>query len=176
MYEWSPQRAINSYCTGLERKERCFMFQSHTRWDCCRLHNTGDRTRNTWRFLKWQCAEKYPAPFSSLMRIKLNWLMLMKSCLHFLQKSAGIVNSHPLLSYMKDVVGGRFDATQAFVGELSQFNMWDRVLRPVDIMGLANCSAYMPGNVVPWIDANVEVFGGASKAALEICEDRAFDS
>lgn len=76
----------------------------------------------------------------------------------------------------KDIVGGRFDATQAFVGELSQFNMWDRVLRPVDIMGLANCSAYMPGNVVPWVDANVEVFGGANKAALEICEDRAFDS
>lgn len=76
----------------------------------------------------------------------------------------------------KDIVGGRFDATQAFVGELSQFNMWDRVLRPVDIMGLANCSAYMPGNVVPWVDGNVEVFGGASKAALEICEDRAFDS
>lgn len=76
----------------------------------------------------------------------------------------------------KDIVGGRFDATQAFVGELSQFNMWDRVLRPMDIVGLANCSAYMPGNVVPWIDANVEVFGGATKAPLEICEDRAFDS
>lgn len=54
--------------------------------------------------------------------------------------------------------------------------MWDRVLRPMDISGMANCSAYMPGNVVPWIDANVEVFGGATKAALEICEDRLFDS
>uniref|UniRef100_A0A3B4TXS9 Neuronal pentraxin 2a n=1 Tax=Seriola dumerili TaxID=41447 RepID=A0A3B4TXS9_SERDU len=87
-------------------------------------------------------------------------------------KPGGVI----ILGQEQDVVGGRFDATQAFVGELSQFNMWDRVLRPVDIMGLANCSAYMPGNVVPWIDANVEVFGGASKAALEICEDRAFDS
>ena len=62
------------------------------------------------------------------------------------------------------------------MGELSQFNMWDRVLRPVDIMGMANCSSYMPGNVVPWMDANVEVLGGATKAALEICEDRVFDS
>uniref|UniRef100_A0A3B5AE64 Neuronal pentraxin 2 n=1 Tax=Stegastes partitus TaxID=144197 RepID=A0A3B5AE64_9TELE len=87
-------------------------------------------------------------------------------------KPGGVI----ILGQEQDIVGGRFDATQAFVGELSQFNMWDRVLRPVDIMGLANCSAYMPGNVVPWIDANVEVFGGASKAALEICEDRAFDS
>uniref|UniRef100_H3D326 Neuronal pentraxin 2a n=1 Tax=Tetraodon nigroviridis TaxID=99883 RepID=H3D326_TETNG len=84
-------------------------------------------------------------------------------------KPGGVI----ILGQEQDIVGGRFDATQAFVGELSQFNMWDRVLRPVDIMGLANCSAYMPGNVVPWVDANVEVFGGASKAALEICEDRA---
>ncbi|XP_075880264.1 neuronal pentraxin-2-like [Nelusetta ayraudi] len=87
-------------------------------------------------------------------------------------KPGGVI----ILGQEQDIVGGRFDATQAFVGELSQFNMWDRVLRPVDIMGLANCSAYMPGNVVPWVDGNVEVFGGASKAALEICEDRAFDS
>ncbi|KAJ3600364.1 hypothetical protein NHX12_031349 [Muraenolepis orangiensis] len=57
-----------------------------------------------------------------------------------------------------------------------QFNMWDRVLRPADIIGMANCSAYMPGNVIPWVDANVEVMGGATKAPLEICEDRAFDS
>ncbi|KAG7267610.1 hypothetical protein CRUP_027813 [Coryphaenoides rupestris] len=45
---------------------------------------------------------------------------------------------------------------QAFVGEMSQFNMWDRVLRSADIIGMANCSAYMPGNVIPWVDANVE--------------------
>lgn len=108
------------------------------------------------------------------MKIKQNWFIFIKSCLHFRQKSTSL--TFIFCSYIKDVVGGRFDATQAFVGELSQFNMWDRVLRPVDIVGLANCSAYMPGNVVPWIDANVEVFGGASKTALEICEDRAFDS
>ncbi|KAG7334951.1 hypothetical protein KOW79_001547 [Hemibagrus wyckioides] len=87
-------------------------------------------------------------------------------------KPGGVI----ILGQEQDIVGGRFDATQAFVGELSHFNMWDRVLRPTDISGMANCSAYMPGNVVPWIDANVEVFGGATKAALEICEDRLFDS
>ncbi|KAL0198515.1 hypothetical protein M9458_007055, partial [Cirrhinus mrigala] len=52
--------------------------------------------------------------------------------------------THPMFS---DI----FDATQAFVGELSHFNMWDRVLRPIDISAMANCSAYMPGNVVPYL-------------------------
>ncbi|XP_015458763.2 neuronal pentraxin-2a isoform X2 [Astyanax mexicanus] len=87
-------------------------------------------------------------------------------------KPGGVI----ILGQEQDIVGGRFDATQAFVGELSHFNMWDRVLRPIDISGMANCSAYMPGNVVPWVDGNIEVFGGATKAALEICEDRLFDS
>ncbi|KAI1883957.1 hypothetical protein AGOR_G00221430 [Albula goreensis] len=81
-----------------------------------------------------------------------------------------------ILGQEQDIVGGRFDATQAFVGELSQFNMWDRVLRAADIEAMANCSSYMPGNVVPWIDSNVEVFGGATKWALEMCEDRLYDS
>ncbi|XP_056325830.1 neuronal pentraxin-2b isoform X2 [Danio aesculapii] len=81
-----------------------------------------------------------------------------------------------ILGQEQDVVGGRFDATQAFVGELSHFNIWDRVLRSTDIITMANCSSYMPGNVVSWTDSNIEVFGGASKGPLELCEDRLFDN
>ncbi|XP_015215559.1 neuronal pentraxin-2a isoform X1 [Lepisosteus oculatus] len=87
-------------------------------------------------------------------------------------KPGGVI----ILGQEQDTVGGRFDATQAFVGELSQFNMWDRVLRPLDIVSMANCSSYMPGNIIPWVDNIVEVFGGATKWALEMCEDRLFDS
>lgn len=76
----------------------------------------------------------------------------------------------------QDVVGGRFDATQAFVGELSHFNIWDRVLRSTDIIAMSNCSSYISGNVVAWTDSNIEVFGGASMLPLELCEDRLFDN
>ncbi|XP_048089600.1 neuronal pentraxin-2b isoform X1 [Alosa alosa] len=76
----------------------------------------------------------------------------------------------------QDIVGGRFDATQAFVGELSHFNIWDRVLRPQDVLGMANCTSYMPGNMVAWVDSDVEVFGGATKSPAELCEDRLFSS
>ena len=76
----------------------------------------------------------------------------------------------------QDIVGGRFDATQAFVGELSHFNIWDRILRPQDVLGMANCTNYMPGNVVAWADNDVEVFGGATKSPAEQCEDRLFSS
>ncbi|XP_053550382.1 neuronal pentraxin-2 [Bombina bombina] len=77
-----------------------------------------------------------------------------------------------ILGQEQDTVGGRFDATQAFVGELSQFNIWDRVLKAEDIVNIANCSANMPGNVIPWVDNNVDVFGGATKLPLEPCEER----
>ncbi|XP_056153555.1 neuronal pentraxin-2b [Lampris incognitus] len=84
-------------------------------------------------------------------------------------KPGGII----ILGQEQDVVGGRFDAGQAFVGELSQVNIWDRFLKPSEIQTMANCSAYIPGNVVSWLSSNVEVFGrGAFKRPLEVCQDR----
>lgn len=77
------------------------------------------------------------------------------------------------LLLLQDVVGGRFDAGQAFVGELSQVNIWDRVLKPVEIQSMANCSSYIPGNVISWLASNVEVFGrGAFKRPMETCQER----
>ncbi|XP_019938574.2 neuronal pentraxin-2-like isoform X1 [Paralichthys olivaceus] len=84
-------------------------------------------------------------------------------------KPGGVI----ILGQEQDVVGGRFDAGQAFVGELSQVNIWDRVLKPVEIQSMANCSSYIPGNVISWLASNVEVFGrGAFKRPLEVCQER----
>ncbi|CAN9508600.1 unnamed protein product [Ophioblennius macclurei] len=84
-------------------------------------------------------------------------------------KPGGVI----ILGQEQDVVGGRFDAGQAFVGELSQVNIWDRVLKPVEIQSMANCSSYMPGNIISWLASNVEVFGrGAFKRPLEMCQER----
>lgn len=74
---------------------------------------------------------------------------------------------------LQDVVGGHFDAGQAFVGELTQVNIWDRVLKAAEVQSMANCSTYLPGNVISWLASNVEVFGrGAFKRPLEMCQDR----
>ncbi|KPP56439.1 hypothetical protein Z043_125941, partial [Scleropages formosus] len=78
-----------------------------------------------------------------------------------------------VLGQEQDAMGGRFDASQALVGELSQFNLWDRVLSPAEIAGLADCSAAFLGNVVPWTDRGVGVFGGAAKESPEACREPA---
>ncbi|XP_069762873.1 neuronal pentraxin-2a [Narcine bancroftii] len=87
-------------------------------------------------------------------------------------KAGGVL----VLGQEQDTVGGRFDATQAFVGELSHFNIWDCVLASDIIRSIANCSANLAGNVIPWIDNNVNIFGGATKLPLETCKERLVSS
>lgn len=75
--------------------------------------------------------------------------------------------------FLQSSVGGlRFEASRAMVGELSQFNMWDRPLSHTELSALAHCSTGMLGNVVPWTSREVEVFGGVTKQPAEHCEHR----
>ncbi|XP_067914815.1 neuronal pentraxin 1 like [Heterodontus francisci] len=75
-----------------------------------------------------------------------------------------------VLGQEQDTLGGGFDATQAFVGEMSHFHMWDRVLTPGEVYSLANCSAKtLVGNVIAWTEANVDIYGGATKWTFEAC-------
>ncbi|KAJ7992111.1 hypothetical protein DPEC_G00275160 [Dallia pectoralis] len=71
-----------------------------------------------------------------------------------------------VLGQEQDTLGGRFDSAQALVGEMSQWNLWERVLTSKEVSSLASCSRHIPkplGAVATWADRNVEVFGGASK-------------
>ncbi|NXD13127.1 CBX6 protein, partial [Nothocercus nigrocapillus] len=77
-----------------------------------------------------------------------------------------------ILGQEQDTLGGRFDATQAFVGEIAQFGVWDHMLAPADIEAMANCTSRLQGNVIQWDDQAVEVFGGAGKASFAACGER----
>ncbi|XP_054636429.1 neuronal pentraxin-1-like isoform X2 [Dunckerocampus dactyliophorus] len=70
----------------------------------------------------------------------------------------------------KDILGGGFDATQAFVGELANLNIWNRKLSITEIYNLATCNSKAPtGNVFSWMESNIEIFGGATKWSFEPC-------
>uniref|UniRef100_A0A3Q3L4P1 Neuronal pentraxin receptor b n=1 Tax=Mastacembelus armatus TaxID=205130 RepID=A0A3Q3L4P1_9TELE len=91
-------------------------------------------------------------------------------------KGEGLAAWHPIkpggvliLGQEQDTLGGRFDASQALVGELSQFNLWDRVLKPAEVAALAECSSSALGNIAPWTDHDVDVYGGATKESLDPC-------
>lgn len=70
----------------------------------------------------------------------------------------------------QDTLGGGFDATQAFVGELAHFNIWDRKLSPGEVYSLATCSAKaLSGNVIAWAESQIDIYGGATKWTFEAC-------
>ncbi|XP_019638862.1 PREDICTED: uncharacterized protein LOC109480924 isoform X7 [Branchiostoma belcheri] len=72
-----------------------------------------------------------------------------------------------ILGQDQDVVGGGFHAGQSFIGELSEVNLWDRVLSPAEIGAdwAAFCSYH--GNLIDWDTTNIEVFGQASMAEYQ---------
>ncbi|KAM7035576.1 PREDICTED: neuronal pentraxin-1 [Sturnus vulgaris] len=75
-----------------------------------------------------------------------------------------------VLGQEQDTLGGGFDATQAFVGELAHFNVWDRKLSPGEVYGLATCSSKaLAGNVIAWAETNIDIYGGATKWTFEAC-------
>ncbi|XP_054897492.1 neuronal pentraxin receptor b [Poeciliopsis prolifica] len=91
-------------------------------------------------------------------------------------RGEGLAAWHPIkpggvliLGQEQDTLGGRFDASQALVGELSQFNLWDRVLKPAEVAALADCSSSALGNIAPWTDQDVDVYNGATKESLDPC-------
>ncbi|KAM9770676.1 LOW QUALITY PROTEIN: neuronal pentraxin-1-like [Menidia menidia] len=78
-----------------------------------------------------------------------------------------------VLGQEQDTLGGGFDATQAYVGELANLNIWNRKLSVAEIYSLATCGSRSPaGNVFSWTESNIEIFGGATKWTFEPCRSR----
>ncbi|XP_053712303.1 neuronal pentraxin-1-like [Synchiropus splendidus] len=92
-------------------------------------------------------------------------------------KGENLAPYHPIkaegvlvLGQEQDTLGGGFDATQAFVGELAGLNIWNRILSIAEIYNLATCNSKAPaGNVFSWTESNIEIFGGATKWIFEPC-------
>lgn len=70
---------------------------------------------------------------------------------------------------LQDTLGGRFDATQAFVGEISDVQMWSHVLTPHDIYSLASCGGHMTGDIIAWAESEVELHSGVTKYPFDPC-------
>ncbi|XP_051999941.1 neuronal pentraxin-1-like [Xyrauchen texanus] len=75
-----------------------------------------------------------------------------------------------ILGQEQDTLGGRFDATQAFVGEISDVQMWSQVLTPHDIYNLASCGGHITGDIIAWSESAVEIHGGVTKHPFDPCQ------
>uniref|UniRef100_A0A3P9KFX8 Si:dkey-283b15.2 n=1 Tax=Oryzias latipes TaxID=8090 RepID=A0A3P9KFX8_ORYLA len=74
-----------------------------------------------------------------------------------------------ILGQEQDTLGGRFDVTQSYVGEMSELHMWSRVLSADDIYSLASCSSHLQGDVIAWSETEVELHGGVARYPFDSC-------
>lgn len=66
-------------------------------------------------------------------------------------------------------MGGRFDVTQSFMGELSDLQFWSRVLTPNEIYTQATCGGHLVGDVLSWSEELVELHGGLDELPFDPC-------
>uniref|UniRef100_A0A8C9QLL3 Si:dkey-14o18.2 n=1 Tax=Scleropages formosus TaxID=113540 RepID=A0A8C9QLL3_SCLFO len=74
-----------------------------------------------------------------------------------------------ILGQEQDTLGGRFDATQAFVGEISDLQLWSHMLTSHEIYNLATCGSHMTGDIIAWTESAVELHGGVTKYPFDPC-------
>ncbi|KAM4662743.1 serum amyloid P-component-like [Discoglossus pictus] len=73
------------------------------------------------------------------------------------------INSSPIIiiGQEQDSYGGEFDATQSFVGEITDVHMWDKVLSFTDIKNVLTNEG-VAGNVIYWGSLKYEQMGDVS--------------
>ncbi|XP_078571557.1 uncharacterized protein LOC144859143 [Branchiostoma floridae x Branchiostoma japonicum] len=74
-----------------------------------------------------------------------------------------------ILGQDQDTVGGGFDASQAFIGDLSQVNLWNRVLSSAE-MNDQSASCDRHGNVIDWADTFFDKRGKVTSSAYSPCK------
>ena len=70
----------------------------------------------------------------------------------------------------QDSFGGRFDATQSYVGELTDLNIWNRVLDAREVSSLSKSCHGGRGNVKKWSDFKVGLGGDVRVISPSACE------
>ena len=56
-------------------------------------------------------------------------------------------------------VGGRFDARQSFIGELTDVNIWDHVIKEQEIKRMSKSCLTGVGNLFQWPDFKAHIKG-----------------
>ena len=65
---------------------------------------------------------------------------------------------------------GSFSSSQSFQGNLTGFNLWNRVLSAQEVSDLAKCKASAgQGNIVTWTDLKDKGEGATEKIIIDFC-------
>ena len=59
----------------------------------------------------------------------------------------------------QDIIRGGFEEAEAFLGRLSEFNIWNFTLSTTDILRMATCQKNIKGNIVSWEKSDLSTHG-----------------
>ena len=75
-----------------------------------------------------------------------------------------------IIGQEQDSFGGGFDPNQNYIGELTDLNMWNRVLAANDILKLSRSCHGGRGNVKKWSDFKVGIRGDVRVISPSACK------
>ncbi len=74
------------------------------------------------------------------------------------------------LGHLQEEPGYRYEPDWAFIGDLSQFNVWSKKLPRSKITSFSeSCGAMSRGDAVTWCDVKKMVFGAVKLVSPSIC-------
>lgn len=74
----------------------------------------------------------------------------------------------------QDSLGGDFSSTEAFIGTLTLFNMWDRELPLSDVENMMVSCQDFHGNVISWQEVQKAMHGGVSAQPSTFCQGKVY--
>lgn len=74
-----------------------------------------------------------------------------------------------IIGQEQDAFGGRFDPKQNYIGELTDLNIWNRVLSPIEIVDMSKSCHLGEGNVKKWSDFKVGIRGNVRVISPSAC-------
>ena len=57
-----------------------------------------------------------------------------------------------------DAMRGAYDKKEAYLGDLADFNVWNKVLSDADITKIASCENLIAGNIISWNISNIILY------------------
>ena len=79
-----------------------------------------------------------------------------------------------IIGQEQDEIGGGFSSSESFIGQISQLNMWGRVLTLDEIEALRQNCSVKAGDIIAWADVSGKSHGAVSDTPVEFCRGKAY--
>ena len=57
-----------------------------------------------------------------------------------------------------DIMRGKYDKKEAYLGNLAELNIWNRILSTPEVLQMASCKNVLKGNVISWTKSDIRLY------------------